>query len=374
MVSDSFDVVVCGGGPAGLAAAITAADRSLSVLVLEKRGFPPDKACGEGLLPPAVQALERLGALSYIGPTDCRRFRGIRFIQEDGSSAEALLPGGGGLGVRRTVLVDALSRRARDAGVIVRHGCAVRSVERTSDVARVHTESGAVSTRVVVAADGLHSPLRRAAGLERPRSRQRRYALRQHYRIRPWSDFVEVHADAMGEAVVTPVSEESVNVNFVWEKGELDQPTLETLASRFPLLGARLRNAPALSSVRGAGPMACGATRRSANRLVLIGDAAGFIDSISADGLSIAFNSALLFGHELPEAVARGATEPSFAGYERGQQRLFRTYWALTNGLLWIARHPRFRRSLIHVLGRYPFLSRTMMDGAMRMMLVTAPA
>ncbi len=115
--------------------------------------------------------------------------------------------------------------------------------------------------------------------------------------------------------------------------------------------------------------MACGATRRSANRLVLIGDAAGFVDSISADGLSIAFNSALLFGHELPEALARGATEPSFAGYERGEQRLFRSYWALTNGLLWIARHPRFRRSLIHVLGRYPFLNRAMMDGAMRLTL-----
>ncbi len=371
---ESLDIVVCGGGPAGLAAAISAAERGLSVLVLERRAFPPDKACGEGLLPPAVQALDRLGALSYIPPASCRRFRGVRFIQEDGSSAEAMLPRGGGLGVRRTVLVEALGQRARDLGVMLRPGCAVRSVDRNGAEALVQTEQGVVSARLVVAADGLHSPLRRAAGLQRPPGRKRRYALRRHYRIRPWSDFVEVYVDARGEAVVTPVSDDSINVNFVWTNDDLDAPTIETLARRFPLLQSRLGEAPAISTIRGAGPMARAVSRRSANRLVLIGDAAGFVDSISADGLSIAFNSALLLGRALPQALARGAAESSFREYERGERRLFRSYWAVTNGLLWITEHPRFRRSLIHVLGRHPSLSRTMMDGAMRMMLAAAPA
>ena len=373
MVRESFDVVVCGGGPAGLAASISAAATGASVLVLEARGFPPDKACGEGLLPPAVLALERLGVLRHIGEADCRRFAGIRFIQEDGSSAEAPLPRGGGLGVRRTVLVEALGRRAHDVGVVVRHHCAARRIERTPAGVLVDTESGAVTARLVVAADGLHSPLRRAAGLERPPARRRRYALRQHYSMRPWSDYVEVYVDALGEAVVTPVSDAAVNVNFVWEKGELEQPTIETLASRFPTLRARLHEAAAISSVRGAGPMACGALRRTADRLVLIGDAAGFVDSISADGLSIAFNSALLLARGLPMALARGAGRSSLAGYERGQRRLFRSYWAVTNGLLWIAGHARARRRLIHALGRYPILCRAMMDGAMRMMLASAP-
>ena len=333
MVSDSFDVVVCGGGPAWIGGRHHGR-RSKSVCARPRETRLP---AGQGLRRRAAAPGGASSGASRSsrghGPTDCRRFRGIRFIQEDGSSVEALLPGGGGLGVRRTVLVDALSRRARDAGVIVRHGCAVRSVERTSDVARVHTESGAVSTRVVVAADGLHSPLPNGCGSgapTQPATPLRASPALPHQTVERFRRGPR-RCDGRGRRDARLRRERQRQLR-VGEKGELDQPTLETLASRFPLLGARLRNAPALSSVRGAGPMACGATRRSANRLVLIGDAAGFIDSISADGLSIAFNSALLFGHELPEAVARGATEPSFAGYERGQQRLFRTYWALTNG------------------------------------------
>jgi len=157
---------------------------------------------------------------------------------------------------------------------------------------------------------------------------------------------------------VTPISDDSINVNFVWHKKELETPTIETLTERFPLLRSRLGAAPPISEIRGAGPMGSASMRRSADRLVLIGDAAGFVDSISADGLSIAFNSGLLLGRALPRAIARGASESTFREYEHGERRLFRSYWAVTNGLLWIVEHPRVRRTLIHVLGRHPLLSR----------------
>ncbi len=153
--------------------------------------------------------------------------------------------------------------------------------------------------RLVVAADGLHSSLRKASGLEAPAGRRRRFALRQHYQLRPWTDFVEVYVDEQGEAVMTPVSNRSVNVSFAWEDGVTERPTISTLAARFPLLGARLSGARSISSVMGAGPMARGATRRNVNRMVLVGDAAGFVDSISGEGLSIAFNSALILGEHL---------------------------------------------------------------------------
>src|ERR1700688_238982 len=87
-----WDVAVVGGGPAGLAVAIVAAQQGLSVVVLERRDFPSDKACGEGVLPPGVKALERLGIGDRFDRSTAYPFGGIRFIQEDGSAASAQMP------------------------------------------------------------------------------------------------------------------------------------------------------------------------------------------------------------------------------------------------------------------------------------------
>jgi flavin-dependent dehydrogenase len=210
------------------------------------------------------------------------------------------------------------------------------------------------------------------SGLEAAPSSRRRFALRQHYKIRPWTDFVEVYVDDKGEAVVTPVSNESVGINFVWEDGAIEQPRIPVLANRFPALLARLANAPTISSVRGAGPMARAATRRNGDRMVLVGDAAGFVDSISGDGLSIAFNSALILGKHLPEILKRGATRESMQAYEREARRVYRGYWLVTSGLLAIARHPRARRTIINSLMRHPAAFSALMSGAMRMMVSAA--
>jgi flavin-dependent dehydrogenase len=367
---DIWDLVVVGGGPAGLAVAIVAAEQGLSVIVIEHRDFPPDKACGEGVLPPGVQALQRLGIADRFDRSTSYPFAGIRFINEDGSAAASLMPSNG-LGIRRTVLIDALGRRAGELGAVFRHRCSVDRFEPTSSEAVVYTSQGKISGRLVVAADGLRSRLRRAAGLEAPPSSRRRFALRQHYKIRPWTDFVEVYAHDKGEAVVTPVCDESINVCYVWE-GVVKHPSVPVLASRFPALLARVGNAPPVSSVRGAGPMAHAATRRNSNRLLLVGDAAGFVDSISADGLSIAFNSALLLAKHLPEILDSGATQESMQPYEREARRIYRRYWFVTNGLLTIARHPRVRRGIIKALMRHPEAFGALMSGAMRMMLSEA--
>ncbi len=236
----------------------------------------------------------------------------------------------------------------------------------------MYSTEGKIFGRLVVAADGLHSSLRKASGLSAAPSSRRRFALRQHYKIRPWTDFVEVYVDDKGEAVVTPVSDKSVGINFVWEDGVIEQPKIPVLASRFPALLARLGNAPPISSVRGAGPMARAATRRNSNRMVLVGDAAGFVDSISGDGLSIAFNSALMLGKHLPEILKREATQESMQVYEREARRVYRGYWLVTNGLLMIARHPRARRTIINSLMRHPGAFSALMSGAMRMMVSAA--
>ena len=368
-----WDIVVVGGGPAGLAVAIVAAEQGLSVIVIERRDCSPDKACGEGVLPPGVKALERLGVADRFDRSTSYPFAGIRFIQEDGSSAESQMPVSG-LGIRRTLLVEALARRAEELGAVLQHRCSVNRVEANANAheAVVHTTNGKIFGRLVVAADGLHSQLRKASGLDAPPSRRRRLALRQHYKIRPWTNFVEVYLDDKGEAVVTPVSDESVGINFVWEDGVIEQPKIPVLKGRFPALIARLGDAPPISSIRGAGPMARGATRRNSDRMVLVGDAAGFVDSISGDGLSIAFNSALILGKHLPEILKHDATRQSMQAYEREARRLYRGYWLVTNGLLMVARHPRARRTIINSLRRHPGIFRELMSGAMRMMISAA--
>ena len=118
--------------------------------------------------------------------------------------------------------------------------------------------------------------------------------------------------------------------------------------------------------------MARAAIRRNGDRMVLVGDAAGFVDSISGDGLSIAFNSALILGRHLPEILKRDATRQSMQAYEREARRIYRGYWLVTNGLLMVSRHPRIRRRIINSLMRHPGIFRELMGGAMRLMISAA--
>lgn len=158
-----WDLVVVGGGPAGLAVAIVAAQQGLSVVVVERRDFPPDKCCGEGVLPPGVKALQRLGIADRFDHSTSYPFAGIRFIQENGCAAQALLPSHG-MGIRRTVLVEALARRAEELGAVLRHRCSVNGFEAKSGEAVVYTTEGEIFGRLVVAADGLETVTAKGIG------------------------------------------------------------------------------------------------------------------------------------------------------------------------------------------------------------------
>ena len=199
-----WDVAICGGGPAGLATAIRAAETGYATVLYERAAGAPDKACGEGLMPRGLAALSRLSVLPDIDPGACAPFRGIRYLQEDGSRVEARFQDGDGLGIRRVALSRALRDRALRAGVALEHG-AVRKVTSGQSVAILTTDSAAVEARLAVAADGVNSPLRRAAGLDGGASVPRRFGLRRHVEIAPWTDFVEIHWTDGCEAYATPV-------------------------------------------------------------------------------------------------------------------------------------------------------------------------
>ncbi len=349
-------VAVVGAGPAGLATAIHLARRGLEVVVCERQATPPDKACGEGLMPAGVRALATLGVLEHIGPQDCHSLTEVHYVQEDGTVAVGRLPPPGGMGIRRTAMTSALARVAGACGVQLLWGCSVLDHRISRQEVRLRTSSETIEADLLVAADGLHSPLRRAAGLEAPTPRRRRFGLRRHFRLPPAGPWVEVHLAAGVEAFVTPVGPHRIGVAFLWDRVRLPGPVdFASLLARFPRLGDRLADAPADSSPRGAGPMEQAISTPVQDRLVLIGDAAGYVDAVTGEGLSLAFAAAAL-GEVAPSALVRGANRDSLLPYEQHHRRYYRKYAAVTRAVLAVAQRPRLRRGLIHLLSRHPGL------------------
>jgi len=337
----SVDLAIVGGGPAGLATAIAAAERGLGAIVVEARALPLDKPCGEGVMPAAVAAL---GAMGVDVPAWGRApFIGIRYVDGD-VVAEGRFPNRPGFGVRRTALVDGLVARARALGADLRYGCPSGAWRRDADGVELATDGGAIRARLLVGADGLRSAVRKRAGLERPARGRRRFGVRRHYRVTPWSPFVEVYWSERAEAYVTPAGPARVGVAMLWDG---DGSSFDDLLRRFPQLERRLDGAAHDSETRGAGPLRRAAARRWGDGIALVGDAAGYLDALTGEGLTLAFDSA----RALVDVVARGRP---LAEYERAYRRLSRTYYLLTGLMLWVAAHPALRRRVIAAFARRP--------------------
>ena len=278
---DKTDIFISGGGPGGLAAAIAARQRGLSVAVADASDPPIDKACGEGLMPDAIAALLRWGI--SIQPDQGYLLRGIAFINRD-RRVEASFPDRPGLGIRRTVLHRLLTERALASGVSLLWRTPVTGL----DVEGVHSGAKAFPARWIIAADGGNSRARRWAGLDDVRE-ENRFAFRRHYRIPPWSDHVEVYWGRKSQAYVTPISKDEICVAVASrEPGNRLTEALED----FPQIAARLQTATCSSKERGA----VSSTRRvrhvHSGRVILVGDASGSVDCITGEGLGLAFHQA----------------------------------------------------------------------------------
>jgi flavin-dependent dehydrogenase len=325
-----IDLLVAGGGPAGLATAIHGARAGLEVVVVERRRGPVDKACGEGLMPHAVRQLHGLGVDAPGSP-----FGGITYF--DGRRCvTGRFRNGAGLGVRRTALHAALLDATAAAGVKVVHG---EVGEVSQDATSVRC--GDFQARYLAAADGLHSPIRTSLGLARPSTGARRWGIRRHHSMTPWSDCVEVYWSADAEAYVTPVADDCVGVAILTRrKGRFDEHL-----DGFPVLKDRLRG-HIHGNDRAAGPLRQQVRNRTAGRVLLVGDAAGYVDALTGEGIGIAFSAAAL----LVNCVA--ADRP--ADYDRQWRRMSRRYRLLTAGLLRASTYPPVRSRIVPAANHFP--------------------
>ena len=331
------DLVVVGGGPAGLATAIAARQRGLSVTVVDQGTPPIDKACGEGLMPRGRQLLEHeLGVA--VDPDGTAPFRGLRFLDGD-TVAEARFPAGDGLGVRRRHLHQAMAARAAELGADLRFGTEVLAWRP----GLLETSSDTLEARFVAGADGLHSRMRRWAGLDGGPGPYVRFGVRKHFALAPWSDHVEVYFRDDVQAYVTPAGPQRVGIAMLvsGRKARFDD-----LLAEFPALQARLGQAPEDSTVRGAGPLHQRVTAVTADRLALVGDASGYLDALTGEGLSLAFEQ----GIALAEAVERG----ELGHYEREHRRIVRVPIALAQLMLVAERRPWLRKRVVRALAARP--------------------
>ena len=336
------DLIVAGGGPVGIATALHAARAGLDVVVLEPRAGDIDKACGEGLMPGAVRDLRELGVELH-----GRRLAGIRYV--DGrAAAEARFRNGGGMGVRRTVLHAAMRAALDDAGVRVEH----RAVQTVTPAPGLVDVDG-IATRYLVGADGLLSSVRRLVGLEARPAKVRRFGLRCHAELEPWTDHVEVHWSRSAEAYVTPVADDLVGVAVLGD----DRRTFAETIRDFPALAERLSQGP-VSRVRGAGPLRQRSLARVSGRVLLVGDAAGYVDALTGEGI------ALGLGHARAAVAAVLDDDP--ARYESDWRRVSRRHDLLTRGLLAATRLPPVRRHLVTAARALPVAFETAVGQAAR--------
>ena len=337
------DLAVIGAGPAGAATALFAARRGHRVVVIDKETFPRDKPCGEGLLPgglPALHELERDAAdLAHGAPP----LNGLQFGLPHEPPAVVAFPEHqgerAGLGIRRldfdARLAGALGRQPRIQFVQQSEAREVRHAAHA--VPTVVTSTGEIRARRVVVADGLRSSLRHRLGWTIGPRPPHRYGIVAHWQVEePVDPWVRITFDDGLEVYDGPCPGNQRMVALLCNQARMREFG-GRLAERYREVARALRpgllHAEQVDRVSAVGPFWYRASTVAAHGVFLVGDAAGFTDPITGEGIAAGLRQARAL------AVALDSPTPERA-YAQAHRRLTRDPRRVASLLLRLSRTP----------------------------------
>ena len=389
--SGGYDVAIVGGGPAGTTVASHLARAGLSVLLCDAAFFPRHKTCGEYLPPAALGCFDRLGVLDGVERLGPRRHVGMAVVSPDGTEVLGRYDAGApyGLALRRYDLDRVLLEHVRTSGAAVLEGWRAVDLERRPDglfdlalrpaAPRPPDDTrrppgdpsrpplAHVLARAIVGADGRNSIVARRLGLRR-REPHRRWAVMGHFRgVRTPDDHGEMIVTPYGYCGINPLPRGLANVCIVVDPRALGgslpgRAGLESVFRRrieeHPRTRARMAEAVLEGGLRATGPMACRAARGVADGALLVGDAAGFFDPFTGEGIAMALRGGEFAAEILAGALRRGGpTAAALAPYERLRRGAFAARLRLDRILQAILARPRLADRIAAKLRRDPRLA-----------------
>ncbi len=368
--SSSFDVVVVGGGPAGSTLAALLRRAGHSVALCDAARFPRHKICGEYVPPAALSTFAGLGVLEEILSLGPRRHVGMAVISPDGTKVLGRYGGAArGLSLRRHDLDRVLLEGARRSGVLTLEGARVAGFARQPRGGFEVTagRAGVLRARVLVGADGRNSFVARRLGLRRSEPRHRKWAVMAHCRgVEVPDDHGEMFVTPYGYCGVNPLPGGLANVCIVVDHDGMRRSAGGMRLAAFfrdrvashPMTRGRMARAEIVAGPWATGPLACRSARSVDDGVLLVGDAAGFYDPFTGEGIGMALRGAELAAEVLGGALRRGEVGRRALGpYEIERRRVFGARLRLDRLLQALLEHPRLTDWVARRLRRDPALA-----------------
>lgn len=330
-----LDVIIAGAGPAGAMAALVLARAGARVLVVDRETFPRDKLCGDTLNPGARSLIASLDLGG--GPLDTAPRLSGMVVTGAGTRVVARYGGGtAGVALSRRVFDAWLLDRAVEAGARFEGGLTVRGPlvdsRRGAPIVRGLTMSrrGAASSLMrvpallTIAADGRRSAVARALNLAVHPPSPRRWAFGAYATgVAETTDLGEMHIATGRYVGIAPLAGGIVNVCVVTgprPQGTNPMEVIRNALARNRQLQRRFRRASFISEVRVLGPMAVEARAAGVAGALLAGDAAGFVDPMTGDGLHLAMRGAVLAARAGLRALESGDFDAAVRQLEEGRR------------------------------------------------------